>query len=348
MSAATRQRTAPSVLLGRRARARRYRVVLVGLVVLVVVAFVASLCVGDRMASPATVLSVLRGQDVPGLSFTIGQLRLPRALTGALAGLAFGMSGVIVQSLLRNALASPDIIGISAGASAAAVVAITAFGLSGMSVSVLSLVAGLATAAAIYALSWRSGVVGTRLVLIGVGVAAMLDSVIAYVLTRAQVYQVNEAMRWLTGSLNSAFWEGLPRLAWPLVVLVPAAVLLAHRLGVLQLGDELATGLGVHAERTRLALILVAVALVSVATSATGPIAFVAFLSGPIAHRLVRGTGSPVVPAGLVGAALVLLADLVAEHALPARMPVGVVTGVLGAPFLLALLARANRSGGRM
>ncbi|MBD7918376.1 iron chelate uptake ABC transporter family permease subunit [Cellulomonas sp. Sa3CUA2] len=336
------------VARGRRARTRRRRTVLVVLVLAVLAVAVLALCVGERSSSPAEVLRVLLGEQVPGASFNVGVLRAPRVLTGILVGVAFGMGGVVFQTMLRNPLASPDIIGVSAGSSAAAVVAITLFGLSGAALSVVAVVAGLAVAAAIYALSWRSGVQGARLVLIGIAVGAMLDSVIGYALTRAGVYDANEALRWLTGSLNSAFWPGVGPLAAALAVLLPVLLVLARRLPALQLGDDAAAGLGVSPDRSRLGLLLVAVAVIAVATAATGPIAFVAFLSGPIAHRLMRGTGALLVPAALVGALLVLSADLVGQHLLVHRFPVGVVTGVLGAPYLLWLLARTNRSGGSL
>ncbi|MBO3088531.1 FecCD family ABC transporter permease [Cellulomonas dongxiuzhuiae] len=336
------------VARGRRARTRRHRTVLLVLVLAVLAVAVLALCVGERSSSPAEVLRVLLGEQVPGASFNVGVLRAPRVLTGILVGVAFGMGGVVFQTMLRNPLASPDIIGVSAGSSAAAVVAITMFGLSGAALSVVAVVAGLAVAAAIYGLSWRSGVQGARLVLIGIAVGAMLDSVIGYALTRAGVYDANEALRWLTGSLNSAFWPGVGPLAAALAVLVPVLLVLARRLPALQLGDDAAAGLGVSPDRSRLGLLLVAVAVIAVATAATGPIAFVAFLSGPIAHRLLRGTGALLVPAALVGALLVLSADLVGQHLLLHRFPVGVVTGVLGAPYLLWLLARTNRSGGSL
>ncbi len=337
-----------TVSAGRRARARRRRTVVGVLVGILLVVAVVTLCVGERTYSPAQVLQVLLGERVPGATFNVETIRLPRMLTGLLVGLGFGMGGVVFQTMLRNPLASPDIIGVSAGSSAAAVVAITMFGLSGTALSLVAVVCGIAVAAAIYGLSWRGGVHGARLVLIGIAVGAMLDSVIAYAMTRAGVYDANEALRWLTGSLNSAFWPGVGPLAVAMAVLLPVLLALSRRLSALQLGDDTASALGVRPDRTRLALIVVAVAVVSVATATTGPVAFVAFLSGPIAHRLVRGTGSLLVPAALVGALLVLVGDLVGQHLLVARFPVGVVTGVLGAPYLLWLLARTNRSGGSL
>lgn len=336
------------VARGRRARSRRRRTVLGVLVLAVLAVAVAALCVGDRSYAPSEVLRVLLGEQVPGASFNVGVLRAPRVLTGILVGLAFGAGGVVFQTMLRNPLASPDIIGVSGGSSAAAVVAITVFGVSGPALSLVAVVAGLVVAVVIYVLSWRGGVHGARLVLVGIAVGAMLDSVIAYAMTRAGVYDANEALRWLTGSLNSAFWPGVGPLTVALGVLLPVLLVLARRLPPLQLGDDAAAGLGVHPDRSRFALLLVAVAVIAVATAATGPIAFVAFLAGPIAHRLVRGTGQLVVPAALVGALLVLAADLVGQHLLVHRFPVGVVTGVLGAPYLLWLLARTNRSGGSL
>jgi len=337
-----------TVAAGRRARSRRWRRVVVVLVVVLLAVLLLTLCVGERTYSPLDVLRVVLGQDVPGASFTVGDLRLPRALTGVLVGVAFGMGGVMFQTMLRNVLASPDVIGISAGSSAAAVVAITVFGLSGATLSVVAVASGIGVAGLIYALSWRRGVHGTRLILIGIAIGAMLDSVISYAISRAGIYDVNEAMRWLTGSLNSAFWPVVRPLALALLVLVPLATILSRRLGALQLGDDASTALGVPADRSRLALLVVAVALVSVGTAAAGPIAFVAFLAGPIAHRLVRGAGALLWPAALVGALLVLVGDFAGQHLLGLRFPVGVVTGVLGAPYLLWLLARSNRTGGSL
>jgi iron complex transport system permease protein len=341
---------APGALVaaGRRARTRRWRLVVTVLALVVAALVVLTLCIGERSYAPAEVLRVLLGEQVPGASFTITTLRLPRALTGLLVGIAFGMGGVVFQTMLRNALASPDIIGISAGASAAAVIAITMFGLSGLALSGVAVVAGVTVAGAIYALSWRQGVHGARLILIGIAVGAMLDSVVAYALTRSSVQDVNTALRWLTGSLSSAFWPVVGPLAIAMAVLVPALLLLSRRLSALQLGDDASASLGVAPDRSRLALLVVGVGLVAVATAAAGPIAFVAFLSGPIAHRLVRGTGSLLVPSALVGAVLVIGGDFVGQHLLGTRFPVGVVTGVLGAPYLLWLLARTNRSGGTL
>jgi iron complex transport system permease protein len=340
--------TIERVTRGRTRRAARRRGILGLLTVLVVGTFVASLMVGRTFYPPAEVLDVVLGRDVPGASFTVGRLRLPRAVLAVLVGLCFGLGGVTFQTMLRNPLASPDIIGISAGSSAAAAFAIVTLGLAGPAVSVFAIVVGLGVALLIYLLSFHDGVAGTRLILIGIGVAAMLESVTAYILSRAAAWDLQEATRWLTGSLNSTSWDDvLPTLA-ALAVLGPVLLLRARDLDTLQLGDDAASSVGVRVEQTRLVVIVAAVGLVAFATAAAGPIAFVAFLSGPIAARVVGPGASLLVPSALVGALLVLVADLAGQYAFGHRYPVGVVTGVLGAPYLVYLIVRTNRAGGSL
>lgn len=305
-----------------------------------------TLCVGQSVTSPVEVLRVLSGETVQGASFTVGTLRLPRAVLSILAGMGFGLGGVVFQVMLRNPLASPDIIGISSGASAAAVFAIVVLSMSGPWVSAFAILAGLGIALAVWGLSFRSGGAGARLILVGIGISAMTESFIAYLLSQAPDWTLQDAMRWLTGSVNGARLEqALPLLA-ALAVCGGLILLRARDLEILRLGDDAASALGVRADRTRAILIVAAVVLVATATAVTGPIAFVAFLSGPIAAHLVGRRGSLLVPAALVGALLVLLGDWVGQVLLPHRYPVGVVTGALGAPYLVALIVRSNRSKG--
>jgi len=316
-----------------------------GLSALLLAIFALTLMLGQSFTPPGDVLKVLLGQDVEGASFAVGQLRLPRAVLSILAGLSFGMAGVAFQTMLRNPLASPDIVGVSSGASAGAVFAIVVLSLKGTAVSFFAVASGLGVALAVYGLSFRNGVAGTRLILVGIGVSAMLESAIAYILTQAPEWNLQEAMRWLTGSVNGAQLSQ----AWPLlaVLVVCGGVLLttSRNLTALRLGDDTAGALGVRVSVTRLLVIVAAVGLIATATAATGPIAFVAFLSGPIAARLVGPRGSLLVPAALIGALLVLAGDYVGQFLMPMRYPVGVVTGALGAPYLIYLLVRANKSG---
>jgi iron complex transport system permease protein len=337
-----------TVVAGRRARRRSRAAVTAVLGILTLVVLTVTLMVGNTFYSLDEVLRVILGETVPGASFTVGELRLPRAVTGLLAGFAFGIAGVTFQTMLRNPLASPDIIGISAGAGVAAVFGIIVLSLDEAAVSFLAVAGALLTAAAIFLLSDRRGFAGTRLILIGVGIAAMLDSAVTYLLSGAAAWDLQAAMRWLTGSLNGSTWAGVLPLAIAAAVLVPLILSQARGLGMLGLGDEPAAGLGVNVQRTRLLLILSAVALLAFATAATGPIAFVAFMAGPIAARLAGPGASLLLPAGLVGALLVLVADLVGQFAFDSRYPVGVITGALGAPYLVYLLIRINRSGGSL
>lgn len=335
----------------RAARSLRHRRRARGLAVmagLILAGFALTLSLGQSLTPPGDVLRVLMGQDVPGASFTVGQLRLPRAVLSILAGLCFGMGGAAFQVMLRNPLASPDIIGITWGASAAAVLAIVFLGMTGPGVAVLAVAAGLGVALAIYGLAWRGGVAGTRLILIGIGTAAMLQSVVAYALARAPAWDLQQAMRWLTGSVNGAQLSQAVPLALTLALAGGVLLARARDLETLRMGDDTAAALGVRVGATRVAVTLAAVGLIAVATAFTGPIAFVAFLSGPIAARVRGRTGSILLPAGLVGALLVLAGDYCGQFLMPGRYPVGVVTGALGAPYLIYLIIRVNRSGGSL
>lgn len=336
------------VIAGRRRRRQRHIFVSLVLAGALIALAITALMVGNTFYSFAEVMQVILGETVPGASFAVGELRLPRTALAILAGLAFGVAGICFQVLLRNPLASPDIIGVTQGASAAAVVLITVFQFSGLIVSTGALIGALAAAGLIYLLAYRSGFSGTRLILIGIGIAAMLQSVVAYSLSRASQWDIQTAMRWLTGSLNNASWDDVLPVLLASVVIWPFLVLRASALTKLQLGDDSAAGLGVRVNSTRLTYILGAVCLLAVATAATGPIVFVAFMSGPIAARLVGPGANLLAPSALVGALLVLGGDLVGQFAFDTRYPVGVITGVLGAPYLIYLLVRTNQSGGSL
>jgi iron complex transport system permease protein len=334
-----------TIAAGRQRRLNRQRLTIAVLALSAVLTVGLTLTLGQSFTPPATVLRVLLGEDIAGAGFLVGTLRLPRALLLLLAGMSFGLGGVVFQILLRNPLASPDIIGITSGASAAAVFAITVISLDGPVVSLVAVAAGLGVALLIYALSVRNGVAGTRLILIGIGVSAMLNSVVAYILSTAPAWNLQEAMRWLTGSVNGA-QRGDAYLLLPAVI-VFGGVLFSQRrdLDIMRLGDDMAAGLGVRVARTRIAVIFAAVGLIACATAVTGPIAFISFLSGPIAARIVGGSASLLVPSALIGALLALAGDYAGQFLLPGRYPVGVVTGALGAPYLLYLIMRINRSG---
>ncbi len=333
------------IVASRRRNARRRLGLRLFLVAILALAFVSSLMFGQSTVPPGDVLRILMGEPVAGAGFTVGTLRLPRALLSILAGLSFGLSGVAFQIMLRNPLASPDIIGISSGASAAAVFSIVVLSLSGPIVSLVAILAGLAVSLVIYLMSIRNGQAGTRLILVGIGVSAMVQSVISYLLLHAPEWSRQEAIRWLTGSVNGARLDQAVPLLAALAVFGTLLLSRARDLEALRLGDDMAAALGTRVSATRIIVITCAVGMIAVATAVTGPIAFVSFLAGPIAARIAGANGSLLIPSALVGAILVLVGDFCGQFLLPSRLPVGVVTGALGAPYLIYLIIRANRTG---
>lgn len=334
-----------------RSRKRNHRsrwLLIAGLTTILAAFFALTLTLGQSFTPPGDVMRVLLGENVPGANFTVGQLRLPRAIMSVLAGLCFGLGGVAFQTMLRNPLASPDIIGISSGASAAAVFAIVVLSMSGPAVSIFAVLSGLGIALLVYALSFRNGVAGTRLILVGIGVSAMLESFIAYILSSAPAWNLQEAMRWLTGSVNGARLDQVAPLFFALIVCGGLLLSRTRDLESLRLGDDTAAALGTKVAQTRIIIIIAAVGMISFATAVAGPISFVAFLSGPIAARILRNNGSLLLPSALIGAILVLAGDYIGQFMLPGRYPVGVVTGALGAPYLIYLIVRVNRPGGSL
>ncbi|SCE04613.1 iron chelate uptake ABC transporter family permease subunit, partial [Streptomyces sp. OspMP-M43] len=243
---------------------RRSVAVGTALLAAVAVVFGVSLAVGDMVMPIGKVVATLFGGGDGGSRFVVLELRLPRALLAILVGVAFGLSGAVFQTVLRNPLASPDLIGISAGASAVAVTAALVFQVSGLALSASALTGSLGAGAAIYLLAWRQGIAGQRLVLVGIGVGMGLSSIVWYVMARSEATDAQEAFRWLAGSLNGRSWSQVWPLLTALGVLVPLTVLAAHALRPLQLGDDAAAGLGAKVEGGRLALLGCATALAGV------------------------------------------------------------------------------------
>lgn len=305
-----------------------------------------SLSVGDFPIPLSDVVATLVGRGSADAEFIVGTLRLPRGLTAILVGAAFGLSGAIFQRIARNPLASPDIIGVNAGAAAAAVFTIVILHGTSSQVTVGALAGSVATSVAIYALAYTRGITGYRLVLVGIGITAMLGSVTSYLLTRAQIFDAQRATVWLTGSLNGRTWVHVRPLVIALIVLVPVAIALARNLRMLELGDDAARGVGTRVDGSRAALLLVGVGLAAVSTASAGPISFVALVAPQVARRLVGGRSLALVPSAVCGALLLVSSDLLARRLFaPTELPVGIFTAILGAPYLLYLLARANRIG---
>lgn len=326
-------------------RQRRY-ILTTGILLLLTLSLAAVMMLyGNTIYSPETVLRVLSGTDAGGAAFTIRTLRFPRMLTAILCGMAFGLSGNTFQQLLGNPLASPDIIGVTSGASVAAVFGILILKLDYGIVAVMAVFSGLLVSALIYFLSHKNGFSNTRLILTGIGMQAFLNSIISWMLLKASEYDVASALRWLSGSLNGVKMDTVSALAAVVFTAGLGILLLSRHLLILQLGEAHAVTLGIPVSITRLLLILLALVLTAFAASVTGPIASVAFLSGPIAARISGRGRSSMLAASLTGSILILISDLVGQFTLPSRYPVGVITGILGAPYLLFLLLRINHKG---
>jgi iron complex transport system permease protein len=327
-------------------RVERRSVLYVSCVLLLVLGLlVLQLVTGDYPLELSRVLATLRGGGTAGEEFIVYTLRLPRELTAVLAGAAFGASGAVYQSITRNPLGSPDIIGFTYGAAFGAVLAIVVLDQSPVGVTAAAVVGGLGVAVLVYALAYRGGVTGYRLILVGIGISSVLASFVSYLLKRAELIYAQEAYVWLTGSLNGRTWTDVQIGLVGCVLLVPVLVGLGPGLRMAEMGDDTARALGAAVDRNRLCALAFGAALCAVGVVCAGPITFVALAAPQIAKRL---SGSPtvrVVPAMVTGSLLLLLSDTVAQKLLPdSQLPVGIVTLALGGSYLAWLIAREGRN----
>nr|WP_202545569.1 iron ABC transporter permease [Streptomyces sp. SID5606] len=311
--------------------------------------FCLSIGVGDFPIGLPRVLATIAGRGEQVDEFVILDLRMPRALAGLVVGIALGVSGALTQSIARNPLASPDVLGITSGAGAVAVFLVTASGgaatavVDSVGLSAAALAGGLGTGLLVYFLAWRRGVDGLRLILIGISVTAVMQAVTTWLLVTADIRDVARAQAWLVGSLDNRSWDEVRVALWCTLVLLAVVSCAAFQFKPMHFGDEIAAGLGVRYAAVRAVLLLCAVLLAGVAVSAAGPVPFVALVAPQVAMRLARCPTPPLVASGMVGALLLTGSDLVARTALPVSLPVGVVTAAIGGPFLVYLLVRANR-----
>ena len=326
-------------------RPRTFLICLV-LVLITLVVLVVSVSTGDYEIPLTSVPGALLGHGQHLDVFFVQDIRLPRALTAIGVGAALGLAGAVFQSLSRNALGSPDIIGFTSGAATGAVSAILLFGVGRIGISLGAIAGGLLTAALVYLLAMKNGVQGYRLVLVGIGISAVLSSVRDYLMTRAELHDALGAQIWMIGSLNSRGWGEVAAVWIALVLLAPVLLAQSARLSHMELGDDTARGLGVNTRLTQLVSLATASALTGAAIAVAGPIGFVALAAPQLARRLTRTGGTTLVGAALMGATLLTLADLVAMRALaPTQLPVGVVTAVIGGSYLIWLLYTEWRRG---
>ncbi|MFI9255279.1 FecCD family ABC transporter permease [Streptomyces sp. NPDC053069] len=307
---------------------------------------VALIGTGDAKIPAGDVLRTLAGNGTAYQDFIVNELRLPRVLVGLLVGASLGLGGALFQSLSRNPLGSPDVLGLSQGSTAGALVVIVLMSGTATQVTFGALIGGLVTGLAIYLLAWKQGVHGYRFVLVGIGVSAIMTAVNGYLLTKADLVDAARAVVWMTGSLNGRDWDQV----WPLLalcaVLVPLVLVNARGLRMTEMGDDVANALGVRVQRVRLVLMVSAVLLTAAATAAAGPVSFVALTAPQLARRLTRSPGPNLLPSLCMGATLLVAADWASQRAFGAdQLPVGVVTGVLGGCYLLWLLVAERRAG---
>ncbi len=319
------------------------RAVLVGSVLSLLVIGLAVLLLGTGSLPirASEVLASLLGQgDNAMVDRIVSRVRLPRVLTAVLVGSALGMAGAIFQSIARNPLGSPDVIGFTTGAASGAIVQIILFDAGPLATALAAVAAGMLTALLVLLLARRGqGSQGYRLVLVGIGMGATLSGLNQLLLVTGDLDQALFAQLWLAGSLNTRTWAHVMPAALGLALIVPVALLHRRELALMEMGDGTASQLGVAVERSRLRLVLAAVGLTAIATAAAGPIAFIALAGPQLARRLTRTAGVPLVCAALMGATLLLVADWLSQRlAATAQLPVGLVTGVLGGCYLLWLI----------
>ncbi|MGY4645237.1 FecCD family ABC transporter permease [Cellulomonas sp. URHB0016] len=322
---------------------RRPVVVCVVALVVALVAAVVTVTVGQLGIPLADLPAVVAGNGTRIQHWVLWTTRLPRLLVGAGAGAALAVSGAMFQSVTRNPLGSPDVIGLGAGAAAGAAAAGLVWP-GAVPVPVGAVLGAFVAVAAVWFGSGSGFARPQRLVVVGIAVGAMALAFVQLALARASRENAMVVAQWLNGSLAGRTWADVRLVGAALVVLLPLALLLTRPLQVVEMGDEAATAVGVRTDRTRTRAVFVAVLLTAAAVGVCGPVAFVALTAPQIARRLTRSAGPGMIAAACTGAAVLVVADLVAQHALPdQQLPVGVVTAGLGGLYLGFLLVREWR-----
>jgi len=319
-------------------------VVVAALLAAVIVVAVIAIGMGKYTVAPLDVVRVLIGADTSFNRVVVLDWRMPRMLMAVLIGAALGISGAVFQALTRNALGSPDIIGVNSGAYTGALAVIGGIGGGYYVVAAGALIGGLATAVIVYALAYRNGLAGYRLIVVGIGVSAVLNSVNQWIVIKLDHHTAVTAAVWQQGTLNGLSWSQVLPMTVCLAAVTAALLALGPRLPVLQMGDDAAGGLGLQPDRTRLAYLVAAVGLVAVACAAAGPIAFIALAAPQVARRLTRSPGVALVPSAAMGALLLLVSDVIAQQLFAGNeLPVGAVTVCLGGAYLVYLLISQAR-----
>lgn len=323
---------------------RRLLITCLLLVSACVVAGIWGLRSGAVTLETSQVFAALMGDAPRSMTMVVTEWRLPRVLMALLIGAALGVSGAIFQSLMRNPLGSPDVMGFNTGAWSGVLVAMVLFGQDLTAIALSAMVGGIVTSLLVWLLAWRNGIDTFRLIIIGIGVRAMLVAFNTWLLLKASLETALTAGLWNAGSLNGLTWAKTSPSAPIIILMLIAAALLVRRMRLLEMGDDTACALGVSVERSRLLMMLVAVVLTAAATALAGPISFIALVAPHIARRISGTARWGLTQAALCGALLLLAADLCAQQLfMPYQLPVGVVTVSLGGIYLIVLLIQESR-----
>jgi iron complex transport system permease protein len=316
-----------------------------------VVIFLVSVGSGEMYISPLEVVKTLFGNGSDMNEVVIYTFRLPRILVALLAGMSLAVAGAILQGMIRNPLASPDVLGITGGAAAAVVTFLTLFSDENHSLTIsihwLPLAAFLGatiTALLVYVLSWKNGMAPLRLVLIGVGISALMQACTTLLMITGPIYRASQANVWITGSVYGSSWKHVTLLAPWALVLLAINFLSVRKMNIQELGDELAIGAGVSLHKQRFFLLLLSTALTGGAVAFAGGISFVGLMAPHMARRLVGSSFGALLPASaLLGAILVMAADLAGRMLFaPMEIPAGVFTAAVGAPYFIYLLYKSR------
>ena len=322
------------------------------LIVIVIFTFIISLSIGDSFISPLKIISILIGNGSAFDTLIVQEFRMPRIIVALFAGVGLAVSGAILQGIIRNPLASPDVIGISAGAGAAIVAFLALFSDANHSLTVsiawmpvAAFIGALITALLVYSLSWTNGVTATRLVMIGIGIAAFMQAVSTVLMLIGPIYQASKANVWITGSVNSATWQQVKIIIPVIAFLFILTLLVTRHLNLQQFGDDVATSLGQDVQNIRFSLLVLCTALVGSAVAFAGTIGFVGLMAPHIARRLVGSSFGSLIPvSACIGGILVVLADTFGRSLFGSiEVPAGVFTAAIGAPYFIYLLIKMQK-----
>lgn len=318
------------------------------LLMMLMILTVISLGSGHLSLTPADIWQTITGTGTDAQQLLLFQFRLPRIILAILVGIGMATAGAIFQGVTQNGLADPGIIGIHSGSGFFVVLFLYLVSLNqdeppfwaNIGLPFVAFVGGITAAVLIYVLAWKKGITPIRLVLVGIGINAGFSAALLLVQLRMSESDFNRAIIWLSGSIWNASWTTVIRLLPWIVLFVPSALYKSRVLSVMQLGEEMAVGLGTAIEKERIKLLIIGVALSAASVSVAGGIAFVGLVAPHLARRLVGGKFQRMIPvSALIGAIIIVLSDSIARTVLaPSEIPVGLIVSVIGAPYFIYLL----------